>query len=314
MKSKIILSMASCLVASMALAQGSSDESTTQAPATKATKPAASTSEADVAAQPGGESTASLATNVEKPKRFGLGLSTRSDANAKSVNQAHDASILQVQRLTLSYKLDDVQTINARGEYTYTNATAKREGKSKVSDSWVGYMNTKVATLPGDWNVSAIYRQYLPTGEESRFVNKRLGMEFLYVFAEKSVGKFDFGAHINPYYFNNTQDYFYSSSGALTPNPDFEVDGFVAVGYNITPKLSVSHSFGSFNLWYRGIPAAGVARENYYYNETSLEFHPTKQITLSASVENDAQLESNNAAKFYEDGDTTYRALIGISI
>lgn len=318
MKSKFVFTMATSLLASVALAQGSS-KSTPSATKAKLKLAQSSTATLETAppAQTPGESSANLSTTVKAPKKFGLAYSIRHDATATTVTQDRDADVLGVHRVTPSYSLSDTKKIRARQEVQYIYSMSKKagreDGRAVMSDTWVGYLDTKFVSLPYDWNLSLEYRQYLPTGEKSRFITKKLGMELLYLIADKSIGKFEISAHLIPYYHNNTQD-FYLDNGKPKANEDYSLEDWVTLGYNITPKIQISHSVGTYNYWKRPIPKSGIKKDTILYNETGIEFKPIKEVSAILSVENDAMIEQNTETRLYHDDDNTYRAYIAISI
>lgn len=324
MKVQLVFTIAACLLASSAFAQGPGKVKAQSNTTAIKLPPQQQSPAADQAADPSngnGESTAALSANVpEKKAPFGLAVSFRTDADASKMNlpnpkAGEGPAALGITRVTGTFNLTESRSISVRQEFQYTFevAASPTANRGVMNDAFIGYTDSKLLALPGDWNLGLTYRQYLPDGEQSRFVTKRMGMEYLWATVDKSIGKFDLTYHLIPYIANNTQDY-YLVDGAPKANFDYEIDQFMEVDYNITPKLQFNQYVGSYNIWNRPTPAAGVTRINQIYLESGFTFKPVKQVTLSASVENDATMRSDNDFKLLKDTELTYRALMILSL
>jgi hypothetical protein len=316
MMGKMIFAMAACLMATTAFAQNSDS---TDSSANAATLPAATTTiQQGVEGNAGGESTAGLSTEATGKPKFGLNLMQYTYFKKSSVTDGEpDAS--GINRVNLAYRLSDTRSFSAREDFGITWAQQKtgRETAGHVNDMYVAYTDSKLAVLPGEWTLTGSYRQYLPIGEKTRFVTKANGSEYLALLLDKSVGKFDFETALIGQYFNNTQDYVVSGDGKnkITGTDDYLVEPFAEVVYNISPKLALMHDMALVSKKMRGTPDANSDRaENDFYNETYIQYKPTKKVTLMASIENDADLQSNNAVSLYQDADVIYNVYLLLAL
>jgi hypothetical protein len=266
-----------------------------------------------------GTSTASLATAAPAPqKKFTFTLMNYTSVG-KADLQNNEAAPGGFNRFQGTYHLSSTKSFLLRedAEYNYVRRTSQTE--FHVVDPFIGYTDSKFAVLPMDWVITIQPRLYLPLGEKGRFVTKTVGSEALLILADKSVGKFDFEFMGFYQYFNNTQDYYWEDSAGkgsflAKGNPDWS--GFIEgeVAYNMTEKLSLIHDVYLTAAAARATPDAPSKMVNKITNETTVSYQLTKAFNLKAAVENNAVLDSQNAADLYQDKDISYNIYLKLTL
>jgi hypothetical protein len=266
-----------------------------------------------------GNSSANLTASVEKPSRFGFGLWTFANVDVKSMDEGNPDT-QQFARLTALYKFNDTQSIGWMQEFWYKFATGAsasgsgREAHSTLDDGGLQYLDSRLAILPFDWKLALLYRQYLPIGEKSRFVTGRQGYEQAAFTFSKTIGRVDLAEYVYGTYFNQTQDYHYSSGGSLSANPDYEFDQYFYIGWNLTPYFVLVNWIGSEHVWMRGVPEKGVVRNNDFYNETGFILKPSKTFAFTGTLLTDAPVDSQIPFMPYSPLYTHYRLYLTLSI
>ncbi len=321
MKTQLLIIAAMSLVGTAGFAQGRGSSSS-PARSTRATKLVAQNVLPTSQQQPSsaaGASTASLATVAPAPeKKFTFTLMNYTSVNKESLqnNEAAPAGFNRIQGI---YHLSATKSIIAREDAGFSYDSKTKASEFHVVDPFIGYTDTKFATLPMDWVITIQPRLYLPLGEKGRFVTKTLGSEALLILADKSLGKFDFEFVGYFQYFNNTQDYAWdwsadSKAFVAKGNPDWS--GFVEgeVAYNLTPKLSLIHDVYLTGDATRATPVSAAKMVNKITNETLISYQFTKEFNLKAAVENNATLDSQNAANFYQDKDISYNLYLKLTL
>ena len=321
MNSKLLFTMATCLApviaASVAFAQGTPDNGSSDQPSTKAKAPSKGASTVELSTEePAGESSATMKAVVPSSPlgNFTLTLMNETEFNKSSITDK-DVDTTGLNRVQLGYKLTDTKLLSVREDFTFSlkqNENPDRKSNDgHINDPFIAYTDTKLAVLPGDWTLTMQARYYIPIGESDRFVSKALGSDALLLIFDKSVGKFDYEIFLLGQYYNNTQDYSYTGAGVAKANRDWTAyPAYGEVAYNINEKVSVMHDSALVTEAFRSAPGVDYKRKNTFYNETYLSFSPTKTLTLMASIEDDAVLESNNAVRMYQDADILYNLYV----
>jgi hypothetical protein len=312
MSGKLVFAIAACLLSTVAFAQNSDEaddaSSTAKAPA------ATTTSAQGVEGNAGGESTSTLNTDALKKSKFGLGLLSYTSVKKGSINDG-EADAGGLNRVSLSYHLTETKILGAREDFGMTWAKTGRANEGHVTDPFVSYTDTKIGVLPGAWAVTASYRQYLPLGEQTRFVTKANGSEYLALIADKSIGKFDLEGVMIGQYFNNTKDFTQNSKGEYAGTTDYLLEPLAELVYNISPKLAIIHDSAIIATGMRSTPDASVAtRASIWYNETYVSIQPNKMIKVMASIEDDATIQGNNAVSLYKDAEMFYNLYLQLTL
>jgi hypothetical protein len=282
--------------------------------------PASNSSASLTPPAPGTAGTVTGTVDVSKAKKSPLGASfyTYTTVGKKSANDSNPAAD-QYLRLTGKYSLSDTKSISVYGQFTYKFATQTdsngpgRTASGNVDDTVLQYTDSKLVSLPADWNLVMALRAYLPTGEQARFVTKRAGMGLGIFSFEKSFGKLDISEAIYTFFHNQTQDY-YLSGTTIKANADYEFDQALELEYHFTDKFSVSNAIGTEHMWARGVPIKGVERTTAFYNELQLILKPTAEVTLRGALITEQNMDSQNAFSAFQDDNTSYRTYLTIAI
>jgi len=319
MKTKFLVVMTTSLMASFALAQGSSSSTTSLNNGTNAA-PSQTVNSRNTTLPPstGGESTASIADNAPKGlKRFSMTLMNETEvASDAGVEQGVNSPYFGLNRIQFGYELTPTKRLMFREDSTF-KMPKNKELEFHVVDPFIAYTDTKFAELPGGWVVTIQPRLWLPLGEDTRFKTNSLGGTGGALVIDKSVGRFDLElAGIGQYVFN-TQDYYYELNAktqrfdakAVT---DWNTLYDAQVVYNFTDKFSFQHDTMLYTVAKRATPAKGASSSSTLINETGFGYQFVKQLKVIATVENDASLDA--AVDLYQAKDMMYNLYVKLSI
>jgi hypothetical protein len=286
------------------------ESSVTTGAAAPATTPAAAP-----AGNSAGNSTASLPAAIPEKKRAIRGeFYSLSSIPKSSLNNASGAPSSS-NFLGIKYAFQGGRSISIRQPFTYSFPKVGAQGQAKVSDLYLNFAQSGLASFAGDGSITGSIRVYLPTGESSRFITKTNGSLMGWFIASKPFGKIDVSYHVLPSWFNQTQNSYVTSKGDLKANKDFAINHFVDVSYSLSEKLSISQSIGTDNAWYKGIPETGVTREHSLSMMTSLSFAPVPQLTILTGLSNDIDIyEPKQSFELMRDDELTAMLLISASI
>ena len=271
-----------------------------------------------------GSSTTSLPAAAKDAKKipFGLDLYQRTSVSKTLLENREDKTLAPttLNYIQGKYILNESQSIRVRQEFTYAFPKQKANGEqvageAKMLDTFIGFNDTKLATLPGDINLTGIFRVYLPTGEATRFVYKTNGMFLGWFILGKEFGKLELNAHMLGLYANNTQETYIDASGAVKPNDVAEIYPFGEVVYNFSDKLNLAQTAG-FDNYVRTQPAGmGKQHEENLVLETTLTYKPVKALSAGLSILNNANVwDSSKQFSVYRSDETSYRLILTASL
>lgn len=258
--------------------------------------------------------TASLQTTAQTKKNpVSFGFLTFHDLGKGSL-QDKDPSAYGIWRPSVRYAINERFVLSYTHEFQNFYATEKAPARWQVNDGRIQLLDSNIATLPGDVTIDGFIRVYVPTGETTRFLTKRYTGVYGNVNANKSFGKLGLSYSFLAMYYVNSQDYYLNAKNEPKANIDYILEHYIGTTYQISPKLSASAQMGIVDITYRGIPVKGVARATSLYSEAGVSFKPIKNVSIGASIFNDAAFEPNNDFKYFADNETYYRALVNVSL
>lgn len=312
--------LCAALMGALSLCAASVGHAATPTAASASVPAANATTSKSLPAAAVGSSTSSLQSvaTPEAKRTLSFKFYTRNDLSAASVKDSNpDAS--EAFRVSGTYSLSDAKSIGYVQQFSYQFAKAAggdgpaRGSGSHVDDGWLNYTDGKIGSLPGDWNLALNLRLYLPIGETSRFVTKRLAQEMAWVMADKSFGKLDLSYSIVGIHQTHTQDYSIRG-GQMVANQDLEFDQSVSMEYHLLPYLSLIESIGTEHRWTRSIPGKAGERTNFFMNEAGISAKPVKNIQVQGTISTETRLEANKTLEVYRTDETTYQTYLIISI
>ncbi len=188
----------------------------------------------------------------------------------------------------VKYDFGNARSFSVRQNFSFVSpgsgATAttsaqdtRSNGEFHIGDIALNYADGKLATILGDGALILIARQYLPTGEASRFFTKQAGQTRLYLIESKSFGKWDLSLVQAGRYYENTQDSFFNISGKETQNREsiasVEFDAF----YNLNSVVSMGFIAGYDRMTLRPLADKDTRAEDFY-------IQPTLQVVPARGV------------------------------
>jgi len=261
-----------------------------------------------------GSNVANLQTTAQAKKSpLSFGLLTFHDVSKGSIHD-QDPNAYGIWRPSVRYAINDRLTLSYTQEFQNYYARSGADARWQMNDGRLQLLDSNIATLPGDVTIDGFIRVYIPTGESTRFITKRHTALYGNLNANKSFGQLDLSYSFLTYYVVNSQDYFLTPTGAPKANVDYILEHYLSSSYRIAPQLSASAQVGIIDITYRGIPVKGVERATSLYSEAGVTYRPVKNISIGASVFNDAAFQPNNDFKFFADNETYYRALVNLSL
>lgn len=300
------------LRSSSSVATSSADSSATSGTGVSASA-IAPAPQSQTAAAPDTTGAGVLTAAAPAPKsKFGAGFFTRHDYNAHSIYEK-DLAATTLNRFSAKYMATDTIALSAAQDFTSNYATSKKEATYHTSDPFVQILNSKLAALPNDVTMVGFLRGYIPTGETTRYKTKRNSMFIAYAEFDKSFGKFDVDYNVLGVYVWNTQDY-YMYGGEENANADYGYEHYLDFTYSVSSKFEITGYTGFDDYWTRSTPSQPAQRETGWNLETGARYRFTKQVAVYGSYVYRSALDSQNAVKFADDRNMTYRAMLSLSL
>jgi hypothetical protein len=189
----------------------------------------------------------------------------------------------------VKYDLGNARSFSVRQNFDYTGLSSTRTNAFHVQDIALNYADGKLATFATDGALTLIAREYLPTGENSRFLTGNVGAERLYLIAAKSFGKLDLDVLTMGQLSNNTKDSYKDATGAEKQNRwgyiTYEGDAF----YNISPKFAAGVSVYVEHLFFRELSGNPDSTADMGL-EPVIQFAPVKGLTFQAAIINEVEI------------------------
>ena len=265
----------------------------------------------------GGISTTTLSTTIPSLGNFTVTYWARSDVGKDSVHDQNPQATT-INRFTLGYRLNDHQEVLGGQEIDIAYAHISANSSANMNDAWVGYMDTKLATL-GEWNITGSARLYVPNGEQSHFVTMRQGALAGILLAERTIGNFDFANFFFAIKHNQTQNSFNIIAGQTTIptyNDNGEVDNYFEGDYHLNDTFAVYHAIGIEQIWECPMPVIGIQQNRHLYNETGIRAKIAKGVAVAASFWNDASILNSKVgySSLYRDDESGFRMYFSASL
>ncbi len=185
----------------------------------------------------------------------------------------------------VKFDLGNSRAFSVRQNFDYTGAAANGVGNFHVQDIALNYADGKLATFAGDGSLTIIAREYLPTGENSRFLTGNKGAERVYLIAAKSYGKLDLDVLTLGQISNNTKDSYMGADGKEAQNRwGLGVIEFDAM-YNITSKFSAGITLENDYLFFKPL-AGNPDSQTDIVIEPIVQYAPIKGLAIQAALVN----------------------------
>ena len=217
----------------------------------------------------------------------------------------------------VKYDFGNARSVSVRQNFSYMSAglgtnDTRGSGEFHIADIALNYTDGKLATIFGDGALIVIARQYLPTGENSRFLTHNAGQTRLYLIESKTIGKWDLSLVQALRYYETTQDSYFkagkeaqNTEGIATAEADafYNLNSVVSLGmiagYDSTRKRPLADSDLKADDFYvqptlQVVPAKGVTAQLYLYNEIDTR-NPKHDFAFMREDDNALQVWANLA-------------------
>lgn len=190
----------------------------------------------------------------------------------------------------VKFDLGNSRSLSLRQNFDYTGLTDVKSNVFHIQDIAINYSDAKLATFMGDGSLTLIAREYLPTGENSRFMTGNVGAERVYLVAAKSFGKWDLDVLTMAQLSNNTKDSFMAADGSGEKQnrwgyATYEFDSM----YNFNSKFAAGVTAYVEHKFFR--PLAGKADSTADMGlQPILQFTPRKGLALQAALINEIEI------------------------
>jgi hypothetical protein len=236
-------------------------------------------------------STAGLAKSIEeaKPRRVFAELYTETNEGMKDVKAGTGTPQLD-SFVGVKYDFGNARSMSVRQNFSYMSAgrgsiDTRSGGEFHIGDIAINYTDGKLASILGDGSLILIARQYLPTGENSRFLTHNAGQTRLYLIESKTLGKWDLSLVQAARYYETTQDSYFKEGNEVQNTEaifSVEADAF----YNFNSVLSAGMIAGYDSLKKRPLASNDLKAEDFYIQPT-LQVVPAKGVTAQLYLYNE---------------------------
>jgi|GEM_PF-3882783 len=189
----------------------------------------------------------------------------------------------------VKYDLGNARSLSVRQNFDYTGLTDTGSNAFHVQDIAINYTDAKLATIMGDGSLTLIAREYVPTGENSRFLTGNMGAERLYLIAAKSYGKWDLDVLGMAQYTNNTKDSYFKGGKEAQNRWGYATYEFDSL-YNFNSKFAAGLSLEVEHLMFRHLAGSPDSTADAII-EPLIQFTPAKGLALQAALVNQIEIE-----------------------
>lgn len=195
----------------------------------------------------------------------------------------------------VKYDFGNARSLSVRQNFDYTGLTDTRTNAFHIQDIAINYTDAKLATIMGDGSLTLIAREYLPTGENSRFLTGNMGAERLYLIAAKSYGKWDLDVLGMAQYTNNTKDSYFKDGKEAQNRWGYATYEFDSL-YNFNSKFAAGLSLEVEHLMFRHLAGSPDSTADAII-EPLIQFTPAKGIAIQAALVNQLEIEHPTQAQ-----------------
>jgi hypothetical protein len=195
----------------------------------------------------------------------------------------------------VKYDFGNARSFSVRQNFAYMSAgmgasDTRGSGEFHLLDTALNYTDGKLASFMGDGTVILIARQYLPTGESTRFLTHNLGQTRVYLIESKTLGKWDLSLVQAGRYYETTQDSYFKD-GKEAQNragiASVEADAF----YNLNSVVAVGMIAGADTIRLRPLGSNRTYADDIYFQPT-LQVVPAKGVTAQLYIYNEINTTS----------------------
>jgi hypothetical protein len=198
-------------------------------------------------------------------------------------------------------------------DYSWSSDPAKAS-EAHVGDTYLQYLNSKLAQFGETGSLTAILRLYAPTGERSRFITKTRGSLYAALSAGASVGHFDVSYNVIGTVYNQSQNYYFTDNGPMqTAAATFTQ--YAEGVYNISDKWSITQDLGTSGAYMNALPEDTMHARHKFVSYSYLNYQPTSKVLLALGLYNEVPLtNSGTPFQVMRMDEMTYAAIMQLQL
>ena len=237
-----------------------------------------------------GTSTASLKTNKKSFwKRTDFQLFSQSYFYQNDIANGYRPLASTYNYVGVQHEFMDNNYFSVRVQFSHYTSKFTDQTTVEMEDVYLSYWNARLARIGRDTRISSTIRLYLPTGEDSRFLDRRQGAIRGTLMVSHTFNNDWNGSYFVYGQYNRNSIETYEINDVTYSNIDTSVVQGATIEYDFTNDLSLSQMVGTTSNF--ADTGNRYSTEEHEFNSiTSLWYRINRKLSVSAAVHNDVAL------------------------
>lgn len=214
----------------------------------------------------------------------------------------------------VQYEFMDNNYFSVRAPFSHYTSKFTDQTTVEMEDIYLSYWNARLARIGKDTRISSTIRLYLPTGEDSRFIDRRQGAVRGTLMASHTFNNDWNGSYFVYGQYNRNSIEKYEIDDITYSNIDTSVVQGATIEYDFTNDLSLSQMVGTTSNF--ADTGDRYSREEHEFNSiTSLWYRINRNFSVSGAVHNDVAIgDERRSFKLGMNEDLTYVLTLAASL